>query len=114
MSADRSSLHADGKDLSFITVRVTDVQDVTAPRANVPIQFTVEGPGVVAATDNGDPTDFESFQSPRRRAFNGLCLVVVRTLPDRPGTVVVRADSPGLAGATVVLKTTDSGSRARH
>jgi len=36
--------------------------------------------GEIVATDNGDPTSFESFQAPERKAFNGLALVIVRAL----------------------------------
>jgi hypothetical protein len=104
ISADRTSLHADGQDLSFVTVKITDAKGGTAPRADAPIQFTIAGPGEIVATDNGDPTSLESFQSPRRRAFNGLCLAVVRTTTGRRGTIVVRAESPGLEGASVPLK----------
>jgi hypothetical protein len=62
-TADRAQIRADGLDLSFITVRVADRDGVNVPRANQKIRFSVTGPGEVVATDNGDPTSFESFQS---------------------------------------------------
>jgi len=42
-------------------------------------------PGEIIATDNGDATSFESFQSPERKAFNGLVLAIVRTKAGEPG-----------------------------
>ncbi|HEX8786491.1 MAG TPA: beta-galactosidase GalB, partial [Telluria sp.] len=77
-SADRSALAADGRDLAFITVRITDKDGNLVPRAHQRVRFTVEGPGQLLATDNGDPTSFESFQSAERAAFNGRVLGVVR------------------------------------
>jgi beta-galactosidase len=85
--ADRSTIGLDGRDLSFVTVRVLDANGTPVPRANNRIRFRIDGPGEIVATDNGDPTSFEPFQSPERAAMNGLCLVIVRAKagarPDR-------------------------------
>jgi beta-galactosidase len=74
-----------------------------APRAHDRVRFTVEGPGELVATDNGDPTSFESFQSPDRAAFNGLLLGIVRTKAGAGGTITVRASGAGLKEAVVTL-----------
>ena len=104
LSADRSKVLADGTDLSFITVHVVDAAGFTAPAANDHIRFTIDGPGEIVATDNGDPTSFERFPAPERNAFNGQALVVVRTLAGRPGTIRVSAQSGTLQGASVTLQ----------
>jgi beta-galactosidase len=106
--ADRSEIHADGLDLSFVTVRVTDQQGLTCPRADNPIRFTIEGPGEIVATDNGDATSFEPFQQPARRAFNGLCLVIVRAIPGKPGTVRLKAESDSLQAVSVSLRSSSA------
>jgi len=74
------------------------------PRANNPVTFSVEGPGEIVATDNGDPTSFVPFQSPEREAFNGLALAIVRGVPGQPGTITIRANSGSLKGDAVVLQ----------
>ncbi len=102
--ADRNAIAADGQDLSFITVRVTDANGVTAPRADQRIRFTVEGDGELVATDNGDPTNLESFKSAERAAFNGLALAIVRAKPGQKGAITVRASAQGLRGAEVQLR----------
>jgi beta-galactosidase len=104
MTPDRAQIRADGSDLSFVTVRIADKKGVTAPRANDRINFTIEGPGEIVATDNGDPTSFESFQSPSRAAFNGYCLVIVRSKQGQPGKITLRAESASLQAATVELR----------
>ena len=78
---DRAAIRADGRDLAFVTVRVTDADGRLAPRAKHPLRFTLEGPGEIVATDNGDPTDLTAFPSHERRAFNGLALVILRARP---------------------------------
>jgi beta-galactosidase len=112
MTPDRSTLNADGYDLSFVTVRVVDRNGLTAPRASSLIRFSVEGPGEIVATDNGDPTSFEPFASPARRAFNGLCLVVVRGKAGQAGRITLRAESESLQGVSVTLRSARGSSEA--
>jgi len=109
LQSDRNKIVADGKDLSFITVTIKDKSGVMNPRANNRIHFDLEGPGEIVATDNGDPTNMELFQSHDRNAFNGLCLVIVRGMPGQSGTVKVTATADGLKVGTTSVKTTESG-----
>src|SRR5207248_602169 len=94
---------ADGLDLSFVTVRVVDKDGSTAPRANNHIKFRIDGPGEIVATDNGDPTNFEPFPAPERKAFNGLCLAIVRAKPGASGAITFHAEAEGLAATEVTL-----------
>ena len=110
---DRSEIQADGRDLSFVTVRVVDAGGLTAPRADNRIKFAIEGPGEIVATDNGDPTSFEPFQAPRRQAFSGLCLAIVRGRPGQPGSIQLTASSDGLKSGVAVITTAASGDAVR-
>lgn len=103
LKADRSRIRMDGADLSFVTVTIVDQNGLPVPRSSNRIQFETSGPGEIVATDNGDPTNFESFQSPARNAFNGLCLVVIRSRRGAAGPIRLRAQSPGLAGGQIVI-----------
>ena len=109
LEPDHSTISADGKDLSFVTVTVTDKHGVMAPRADNRIHFEIEGPGEIVATDNGDPTSLESFQSHDRKAFNGLCLAIIRGKPGQPGTIHLTAKTDGLKSETVSIKTVSPG-----
>jgi beta-galactosidase len=102
--ADHEKIVADGKDLVFITIRVTDKNGSTAPRAKNPITLKIEGPGEIVATDNGDPTNLVPFPSHARDAFNGLCLVIVRGIPGKTGTIKVTAESGGFESTAVAVK----------
>ncbi|MFV8346994.1 beta-galactosidase GalB [Flavobacterium sp. ZB4P13] len=96
LSADRSVIMADGSDLSFITVKVTDKEGLTVPRSHSLIKFSIEGPGEIVATDNGDATSFVPFQSHERQAFNGMALVIVKAKKGQKGLFTVKAESDGL------------------
>ena len=106
-SPDRAKIRADGRDLSFVTVRVVDAKGRVCPRAKDALRFEIEGPGEIVATDNGDPADFEPFPSPARKAFNGLCLVIVRAKPGQAGLIRLKATGDGLAAASVRIRTAD-------
>jgi beta-galactosidase len=104
LEADRNEICTDGEDLSFVTVTVTDKGGLTAPRADHRIRFEIEGPGEIVATDNGDPTDLEPFPSDNRKAFNGLCLAIVRAKRGQSGSIKVIAKADRLKVGTVSLK----------
>ncbi|HEX8337416.1 MAG TPA: DUF4982 domain-containing protein, partial [Pyrinomonadaceae bacterium] len=106
LKADRASITADGSDLSFVTVSLTDAKGLTVPRAKNRIHFEASGPGEIVAVDNGDPTSHESFQSKERAAYNGLCLVVLRSKAGAPGAVRLRAYSEGLKSGSVTVRST--------
>jgi beta-galactosidase len=104
LQADRTILTADGKDLSFITLRVVDSNGNTVPEAKNQIKFEISGPGDIVATDNGDPADLVSFGSKQRAALSGLALVIVRAKPGTPGVIKIKAVSDGLQPAEVSIQ----------
>jgi beta-galactosidase len=106
LQADRNTIRADGQDLSFVTVTIVDKDGLPVPRSRNQILFDISGPGEIVATDNGDATSFESFQSRERKAYNGLCLVIVRTKAGETGKITLRAASEGLAGAEIPITAT--------
>lgn len=109
LEADRTAIGNDGRDLSFITLRVLDAQGRAIRNADSLVRFEIEGPATLVATDNGDPRDLTAFPSPERRAFSGMALAIVRAVPGQSGTVRVVARSEGLEPATVELRVGDDG-----
>jgi beta-galactosidase len=103
LSADRTRIQADGEDLSFVTVTITDKDGQLVPRSKNRVRFRLEGPGEIIATDNGDATSHESFQQPHRAAYNGMALVVVRSQTGRGGKLTLKAEADGLKSAQVIL-----------
>jgi beta-galactosidase len=103
LQADRSAIQADGQDLSFVTVTIADQAGRLVPRSRNRVAFELTGPGEIVAVDNGDATSFEPFQAKERAAYNGLCLVIVRST-GQSGTMILKARSPGLESAEVKLQ----------
>jgi beta-galactosidase len=103
--ADRNSIKADGYDLSFITVQISDSDRQLVPRSSNEIKFSIEGPGEIVATDNGDQTDMVAFPSHSRKAFSGLALVIVRSLPNEQGDILLSASTDDLESAEIKITT---------
>lgn len=103
LTADRSSLNADGTDLSFITVEALDADGYPVPIADNMINFSIEGCGFIAGTDNGDPTNHHSLKKPSRSLFNGKALVVVQSNGEK-GDIELTATATGLKSATIDIK----------
>ena len=112
LQADQTRLQADGQDLAYVTVTVADKNGVMAPRASNRVKFELDGPGEIVATDNGDATSFEPFQSPERNVFNGMAIVIVRAKAGQSGTLLLNAKSDGLKEATVKITSYIRGNRA--
>ena len=103
LTADRSVIQADGDDLSFVTVRIEDAAGNLCPLADNSVSFRVSGAGKIAAVDNGNAATVEPFQSDRRKAFNGLALLIVRSSPEEAGPIRVEATGEGLAPANLEI-----------
>ncbi len=103
LMADRKNIKADGKDLSFITVRILDKDGNLVPDASNLVNFKINGNAFIASVDNGDEVSHDPFKANYRKAFNGQALAIVQT-KEKPGAITFTATSDGLKGATVVLQ----------
>ena len=105
-AAETETVVADGTDICYVNVCVKDAEGRVVPNAKVPVTFSLEGPGEIVATDNGDETDFADFHQPARRTFNGWAQALVRPLPNQTGTIRLTVKSEGLSPSTVIVKAT--------
>ena len=102
LTADRTHFgkNPNGDNLAFISVEVVDKDGNLCPRAEDQIFFDVEG-GRIVGTDNGNPVSMERFKEPKRKAFNGKCLVVVAT---DGGDVKLKARGYQLQGGEILIR----------
>ncbi|MCR8557690.1 DUF4982 domain-containing protein [Mucilaginibacter sp. BJC16-A38] len=102
--ADRKNIKADGKDLSFITVKILDKDGNVVPDADNLVNFKINGEGFIAGVDNGDENNHDSFKVDYRKAFNGLALAIVQA-KQKGGNITFTATSKGLQSATLLIQT---------
>ncbi len=101
--ADREQVSGDRDELIFVTVRIVDQDGRLVPRSHNLVTFDVEGPGEIVAVGNGNPASHEPFIASRRKAFNGLCLVILRPVEGQSGTINLTADSEGLTSDSIEI-----------
>ncbi len=99
---DRIKISADGQDLSFITVEVTDKDGTVQPNAQNQLRFSISGPGIIAGVDNGDIKDTDPYSGTNRKAWHGRALVVVRSTRDA-GNIKLTVSSEGITEASVMI-----------
>ena len=103
LTADRNKIRADGEDLSYIEIELTDNDGVYNPKADNLLTFEVVGPGSIAGTGNANPTSLESFQLLQRKAWHGKCLVVIKS-DSKPGKIILKVTSDGLGTSSVDIE----------
>ena len=97
LTADRSTIAADGCDLAFITVSLTDKNGTLCPDADHSLEFKVTGAATFNSVCNGDATSLEVFTEPTMKLFHGQLVVVVQasTAPGK-ATLTVRDKNTGI------------------
>jgi beta-galactosidase len=103
LTPDRKELAADGQDLSFVTVEITDAEGRWRPDAAVPVEFKLTGPGEIAGIGSADLASRESYQANPRSTYQGRALIVIRTT-SAPGEITLAASSPNLTAEAITLK----------
>ena len=103
LTAEQTAIAPGFDSIGFVRVQVTDSKGVPIPDAAQTLKVTIEGPGALAAFDNGSPTDHTAFTAPERKAWQGRALVMVRAT-DTKGVIKVTVSGEGLKPATVMIK----------
>ncbi|RVT79747.1 DUF4982 domain-containing protein [Flavobacterium sufflavum] len=104
LTADRKEIAADGQDLSYITVEITDDKGVLNPNAANQLKFNVSGPGVIVGVDNANLKDTDLYAANTRKAWHGRAIVIIKSTK-KSGAINFEVTSPGLETAIIKLKT---------
>ena len=102
LSTDRRNILADNEDLTTVRVEVVDSKGRVVPTAGDDVRFEIAGAGRIGGVGNGDPSDHDPDKADHRKAFNGLCMVLVQSNGTK-GRITLRASAEGLKGATITL-----------
>ena len=103
LNSDCNILKADGCDVAVIRVAIKDAKGRVVPTADNLVKFSIEGPGKIIGTGNGDPSSHEPDKASQRKAFNGYCLVLVQT-GKTPGDIRLKATSGTLKETEIILR----------
>ena len=109
LTADRTSIKADGRDVAVVTIEVKDTKGRTVPDACPLLTFRLNGNGRIIGAGNGNPSylgadhpqdkDCTTFQIP---AFNGLAQVLIQST-HTAGALQLTCTADGLKEHTITL-----------
>ncbi len=100
---DRARIKADRNDLSYVRAEIIDSKGNIVPDADdIVVNFEVTGNGKLAGVGSGNPKDMSSFQQPKKTAYQGICLVIIRP-ETTPGRISVIATADGLKEASLII-----------
>lgn len=105
LTADRKEITANGQDLSFVTVEITDKDGIIQPNAANRLQFKIEGAGTIAGVDNADIKDTDPYMGSTRKAWKGRALVVIKSNHEA-GEIKLSVTSNGLEEKSIIIKST--------
>ncbi len=106
LTADRKEILANGQDLSYITVELTDKNGVLQPNATNRLHFKIEGSGVIVGVDNANIKDTDLYIGNTRKAWKGKALVVIKSTHDA-GDIKLSVTAPELKQTEINIKTTN-------
>ena len=109
METNREELNADGTDLAYVTISLTDSSGNIVSDADQNVTVTVEGDGKLLALDNGnaaDPTGYqEGTETERtRNTFHGKLVAIVQSTK-KEGQIRITASAEGITDAKTVVHT---------
>lgn len=104
LTADRKALLANGQDLSYVTIEITDKEGIIQPNAENRLHFKIEGAGVIEGVDNANLKDIDQYKDSSRNAWHGRALVVIRST-HTAGNIKLTVMSPDLPEAILKIST---------
>jgi beta-galactosidase len=104
LKPDRTTLYADGDDVSCIEVSVGDANNNFVYSAVDQVSFTMNGEGRSLGIASGDWSSSEPFKATSRKLYKGKVLIVIQSTPT-PGTINLTVTSGTLTPASLALTT---------
>lgn len=89
---------------ALFKISIVDEKGRVVPTADNELYFSVEGAGSFLGCGNGNPGDHASDKMPFRRAFNGLCEVLVHVEHQKDTKVILKVSAVGLKTASYEIK----------
>ncbi len=102
LTADKPSVQNTPDDAVYITATITDDEGNPVSSADTKLAFSVSGPGVIAAVDNGDVASSEPYQSTNRWTFKGKCIAIIKGSAGN-GKITITAAGENLKSGSVTI-----------
>lgn len=102
LTADRNEITHGGQDLCYVVVELIDKYGIRNTLCNDQVTFEIDGPGVIQAVGSSNPMGIESFTKPHRNAYQGRCLIIIRSGKEM-GEIRLKATSENTGSAHITI-----------
>jgi beta-galactosidase len=102
LSADKKTLKANGKDLSYILIEAIDKNGNVCPLATNFVEISIHGPAVIKGVGNGNPQSFHPFKSKNIPLFYGKAMLILGSEYET-GKITVEASATDLKSDKTLL-----------
>jgi beta-galactosidase len=110
MTAQKTNIKADGKDLCIVNISMFDRKGREVPDAMNKMKINIKGPALILGYGNGDP-GFKDVERPISnkqqldiKAFSGKAQVLIQSLKEQTGEIIVTLEGEGLKATTLKIK----------
>lgn len=100
LSVDRSYIENNWDDVVYVTAMVTDETGLPCLNATDKIKFSTDGAGFIAAVDNADLSNSDSYLSKERWAYKGKCIAIIKANANM-GVIKITAGADGLKSGSI-------------
>jgi beta-galactosidase len=104
LTADRKEIIANGQDLSYVAIEITDKDGVLQPNTVNRLQLKIDGPGIIAGVANADMKDTDPYVGNTHKAWHGRALVIIKSTHSA-GDIKLTVSSADLSEAILNIKT---------
>lgn len=77
LKPEKQQIRADGEDLVYVEISAVDEKGYPVDNDNHYVEVLVEGSGYLVGLDNGDSTDYDSYEGTIRKLFSGKLMAVI-------------------------------------
>ena len=103
LTADRTTLHADGEDAAFVMIHFVDAAGREDLHTTHSLQVTLEGAGTLEAVGSANPSSEERYDTPESETYDGYCMAVLRA-GEAAGTICLTVTADGNETQTLQLQ----------
>ena len=103
LTADTLTIHADGKDLAYVTIELVDAEGRVCYDSSRQLRIRLSGEGTLLACGNASPNDMESFRSNTPRLFEGRALAIAQATGN-PGNLTLHVETDGLPAQQITIE----------
>jgi beta-galactosidase len=93
LTADRNTIHADGMDLSYITIEMVDENGTLCPEVMDMLYFDVDDNIEFLGAGNGNPMGHDTFTEKQHPLFYGKAIVILKSKLNKTGKAKLKVST---------------------